>query len=99
MGLKRQAKILKALGHPTRLQIVTALAESPWCVCKLADELGVRQPYLSQHLAYLRQAGVVNATKKDGKRVEYNIDVPHIKALLKAIRNVVINDEPQIPHA
>lgn len=96
--LKRQSEILKALGHPVRLQIIQALAECPWCVCKLASELGVRQPYLSQQLAYLRRAGVVSATK-DGLRVEYTVDIANIEALLSAIRNAVTNDQPRIPRA
>ncbi|OGO19567.1 MAG: hypothetical protein A2Z14_02360 [Chloroflexi bacterium RBG_16_48_8] len=56
-GFEKQAEILKALGHPVRLQIMHVLMEKHWCVCELAEELDVRQPYLSQQLAYLRRAG------------------------------------------
>jgi len=86
-GFERQAEILKAIGHPVRLQIIQALTDKPWCVCELAEELDVRQPYLSQQLAYLRRAGVVSGTK-DGLKVEYRVDVPHVKALLKVIVDV-----------
>ena len=86
-GFERQAENLKALGHPVRLQIIQALTDKPWCVCELAEELDVRQPYLSQQLAYLRRAGIVSGTK-DGLQVQYCIEVPHVKALLKAIVDV-----------
>jgi len=86
-GSERQAEILKALGHPVRLQIIQALTDKSWCVCELAEELDVRQPYLSQQLAYLRRAGIVSGTK-DGLRVQYGVDVPHVKTLLKAIVDV-----------
>jgi len=86
-GSERQAEILKVLGHPVRLQIIQALADKPWCVCELAEELDVRQPYLSQQLAYLRRAEVVSGTKA-GLQVQYRIEVPHVKALLKAIVDV-----------
>jgi len=70
---EKEAEIVKALGHPVRLQIVLALAQKPWCVCDLAQELDLRQPYLSQQLAYLRRAGNIHG-EKEGLQVEYSLE-------------------------
>lgn len=87
---EKEAEILKALGHPVRLQIVLALAEKPWCVCDLAQELGLRQPYLSQQLAYLRRTGIVYG-EKDGLQVEYSLELWGIEILLEIINKMDFN--------
>ena len=70
-GYHRMAKILKPLGHPIRLQIIEILGEEgEACVCHLEHLLGLRQAYISQQLAKLREAGVVE-TRKDGLNIYY----------------------------
>ena len=60
------ADLLKALGDPTRLQIVLALRAStePICVCDFTDAFGLSQPTVSHHMGRLRAVGVVEATKR-----------------------------------
>ncbi len=57
--------LLKALAHPTRLQIMAALrqADDPVCVCDFTAALGLSQPTISHHIGRLRQAGLVKVTK------------------------------------
>jgi ArsR family transcriptional regulator len=62
----------KLLGHPVRLQILDALRRDPECVCHLEAALGRPQPYISQQLRVLREAGVV-ADRKDGLNVYYHL--------------------------
>jgi len=50
-----QAEVLKTLAHPRRLEIVHELARGPRTVGRLADELGIAQPNVSQHLALMRR--------------------------------------------
>ncbi len=88
---EKEADILKALGHPVRLQIVLALAETPWGVCDLAQELGLRQPYLSQQLAYLRRAGIVYG-EKDGLQVEYSLETTGIEILLEILHKMNLKE-------
>lgn len=59
-----QAKIFKALGHPSRLTMVTALQEGEKCVCELQQMLGFDMSTISKHLAILKEAGVVSTEKK-----------------------------------
>ncbi len=56
---EEEARLYKALGDPTRLQILGLLRVRELCVCELADLLPVTQPAVSQHLRRLREVGLV----------------------------------------
>jgi ArsR family transcriptional regulator, arsenate/arsenite/antimonite-responsive transcriptional repressor len=64
------AFIFKTLSDPTRLRLLNLLACGETCVCELTDTLGVVQPKVSRHLAHLKRAGLVEATR-DGKWMQY----------------------------
>jgi DNA-binding transcriptional ArsR family regulator len=64
MCIKRQ--------NPRRLDILHRLADEPAEVGRLATELGMTQPNVSQHLAILRTAGLVDATR-DGREIRYRV--------------------------
>lgn len=70
--LEKAADALRALGHPDRLRIVQSLAAREACVCELVDELGLRQPAISQHLSVLKRAGLVRS-RRDGSFVRYRL--------------------------
>jgi ArsR family transcriptional regulator len=57
-----QAEFLKTLASPRRLRILHRLADGPVSVARLATDLGISQPNASQHLAVMRNAGVVDAS-------------------------------------
>jgi DNA-binding transcriptional ArsR family regulator len=67
-----QAEVLKVLASPRRLEILHRLAEGPREVGRLAAELGASQPNVSQHLAVMRTAGIVEA-ERDGREVRYRL--------------------------
>jgi len=57
--------IFKAMGDPTRIQIIKMLSENgEMCVCKITDELEMMQPAVSHHLSALKNAGLVIAKRK-----------------------------------
>ncbi len=59
------AQRFKALADPTRVAIVNRLAGAgEVCVCAFVDELGLSQPTVSHHLKILREAGLVEATRR-----------------------------------
>ena len=72
-----QAEFLKTLASPRRLRILHRLADGPVSVARLASDLGISQPNASQHLAVMRNAGVVDA-ERDGREVRYRIADPEI---------------------
>ncbi len=83
-----QAEILKTLASPRRLDILHRLAEGPCEVGRLAEELGVAQPNVSQHLAVLRSAGLVEA-ERDGREVRYRLTDPDVMVACGVMRRVL----------
>ncbi len=68
-------RLLKALAHPTRLQILRLIHEQQPCVKRMEKILGVAQPNLSQHLSLLRNLNIVEA-ERIGNQVCYRIKNP-----------------------
>jgi len=77
-------KVLKAMAHPVRLQILNALRQDEECVCHLTALLGQRQAYVSQQLMFLRQAGLIK-DRKDGLRVYYRVKDPRVFDVVDAV--------------
>ncbi len=63
---------LKALGEPRRLEILELLRKGPRSVGEIADQVDVTQQAVSQHLAVLDRAGLVEA-RKEGTRSVYAV--------------------------
>ncbi len=75
------AKLFKALMHPARLAILEILRNGEECVCHIEAYLGYRQAYISQQLAVLREAGLVE-DRRDGWNIYYQVSSPEIYRLL-----------------
>ena len=67
--------LFRALADDTRLRILALLASGETCVCHIHEALGLPQPTVSRHLAYLRRSRLV-ATRKDGLWVHYRLVIP-----------------------
>ncbi|MFG2639406.1 ArsR/SmtB family transcription factor [Streptomyces sp. NPDC048370] len=72
--------LIRVLGDPLRLQIVTLLARETLCTTHLVEETGARQTNLSNHLKVLREAGVVE-TEPCGRFTYYRLKPDVIEAL------------------
>lgn len=66
------ASFFMALADGTRLRLLNLMRDGEVCVCFFTEVLGVSQPKVSRHLAYLRNAGIVDA-RRDGKWMHYRI--------------------------
>jgi DNA-binding transcriptional ArsR family regulator len=75
---------LKALAHPVRWRILTALIAGERNVGEIEAATGIGQPGLSQQLGVLRKAGLVE-TRKEAKLVFYAIADDQIKSMLSRI--------------
>jgi ArsR family transcriptional regulator len=83
--------LFKALADTTRLRILGLLLDGDICVCDIHQSLGLPQPKVSRHLAYLRRAGLVDA-RKDGLWVHYGLSRmsdPVMQALLDAVGHAI----------
>jgi ArsR family transcriptional regulator len=74
----------KALSDKTRLRILALLGNNEVCVCHIHDSLGLPQPTVSRHLAYLRRSGLV-AARRDGVWMHYQVS----RSLDPVIQSVV----------
>lgn len=75
----------KAMGHPLRFEIIQALRGGEFNVGEIEERTGIRQPTLSQQLAVLRKAGLVE-TRKEAKLVFYRLDEHAMSTLAKALQ-------------
>lgn len=74
----RLTHMMKALGHPARLQIMLYLSENPQCITgDIVEVLPLAQATVSQHLKVLRDAGLICGTI-DGPAVCYCVDCDNI---------------------
>ena len=74
------SELLAAMGDPTRLRLVAALAIHELCVCDLAATVGLSQSAVSHQLRLLRQLGVVRF-RREGRRIYYALDDDHVSVL------------------
>lgn len=85
--LSEKSRRLKVCGHPLRLQLLCAIYHSgDPCVSQLWECLGQPQPVVSQHLAVLKENGIVSAEIKGNRRI-YSIVDPFIRDIVQAIIN------------
>ncbi len=85
-----QASLLKTLASPRRLEIVRYLGESgPVEVRRMAEHFGMTQPAVSQHLAAMRSAGLVEAVRS-GREVRYRLADPELVAACSLMRQILI---------
>jgi DNA-binding transcriptional ArsR family regulator len=89
-GFEAQAQLFRALSHPVRLRILGILARQEACVCHLTAVLDQRQPYVSQQLASLREAGLVT-DRRDGTLIYYRLANDHLATFLD-LGKMVIKD-------
>ena len=78
------AGVLRVLANEDRLLLLCQLSQGECCVSELLELLGIQQPTLSQQLGVLRSEGVV-ATRRDGKRIYYQIADPRLLILLETL--------------
>lgn len=81
---RRAARLFQILSHPIRLRILDELRRGEVCVCHLQATLRQRQPYISQQLSVLRDAGLVESHKK-GLFVYYRLTDRWVMWLLEGL--------------
>lgn len=86
--LEARAKVLRALGHPTRLFIVEELSKGARCVCELTGMIEADVSTVSKHLSVLKAAGLVEDEKR-GLQVFYRLCCPCILNFFGCVENVL----------
>lgn len=78
------SRVLKAMSHPVRLQIVDFLSSGEKCVSEIVDAVGGKQSITSQQLNMMRDKGVLRSSRK-GTKVYYEIENKNVLKLLSCI--------------
>jgi len=92
---EKMADFFKALMHPVRLQILAILRSGEECVCHMEATLGLRQAYISQHLAVLREAGLVSV-RRDGWNIYYQAIKPGVFDVIDATAGMITGRKGEI---
>ncbi len=92
---EKRARVIKALGHPSRLMMVDALVDGEMCVCDLQGLVGSDMSTVSKHLSVLKAAGVV-IDRKQGLQVFYRLRVPCITQFFGCVEAVISADRDEL---
>jgi DNA-binding transcriptional ArsR family regulator len=90
-----QVQIFKVLTHPARLAILEILRDGEHCVCHIEAYLGYRQAYISQQLAVMREAGLIQ-DRRDGWNIYYRVSDARIYDVLDAVQQISGKDSPRV---
>jgi len=85
--IERAARSLKAISHPLRLKILCTLGEEEVSVQTIVEQVGTSQSNISQHLAILRDKGIL-ASRKRANRVYYRVGDARTLRLLSMMHEV-----------
>jgi ArsR family transcriptional regulator len=83
-----KAEFFRTLGHPARIRVLELLCDREHAVHELLAEIPIEASNLSQQLAVLRRAGLVEQ-RREGGSVVYAIRVPEVRDLLLAARTIL----------
>ncbi len=85
--IDRASRSLKAMSHPLRLKILCTLGDQEVSVQDIVERVGTSQSNISQHLAILRDKGILSS-RKDANRVFYKVVDSRTLQLISMMRNV-----------
>lgn len=93
---KLHADYCKFMANPKRIEILFLLGEKEMCVDEIASEMQIRIPNISQHLAVMREKGVVEV-RREGRKMYYTLANPKtLKACIIMREAMVEQIEKQI---
>ena len=90
--IERASRSLKAMSHPLRLKILCTLGGEEISVQDIVDNVGTSQSNISQHLAILRDKGILTS-RKDANRVYYRVSDSRTLQLIGMMREVFCQHE------
>ena len=85
--IERASRSLKAMSHPLRLKILCTLGDREVSVQDIVGHVGTSQSNISQHLAILRDKGILTS-RKDANRVFYRVGDARTLRLISMMREV-----------
>jgi ArsR family transcriptional regulator len=91
------ASVCRGFADPKRLQIINALRDHELSVGEICETVDLAQANASQHLAILRNKGLVSS-RREGQRIYYRVTSPKINQALDLLLDVM-NEQARMPTA
>ena len=85
--IREASEALKAMAHPLRLKILCLVGQDELMVQEIVEAVGTSQSNISQHLAVMRERGLL-ASRKEANKVFYRIDDPRILKMISLMRDI-----------
>lgn len=98
VSAEKACSLLKVLANADRLVLLCRLAQGEFCVGELEEDLGIRQPTLSQQLTVLRTEGLVD-TRREGKHIYYRLISEDAEAVMQVLHSRLCGATPHTPAA
>lgn len=87
---RKQAAVCRVFTHPLRIRVIHQLENGEKTVNEMVEALQVSQPYLSQHLQILRNAGVVE-TRRTGTSIHYRLRDKRLVKACRLMRSILVD--------
>jgi len=92
---RKKAMLLKAMGHPIRIEIIEMLGEREMCACEIASLFDYDRTTVSKHLAILKDLGIIEQ-RRDGLYIYYSLKLPCLIPMLQCIEHAILGDQVEI---
>ena len=86
-NIREASEAMQAMGHPLRLKILCLVGSQELSVLEIVDAVGTSQSNISQHLAVLRDNGIL-AARKEANKVFYRIGDPRVLQMIALTRQI-----------
>ena len=86
-NIREASEAMQAMAHPLRLKILCLVGNQELSVLEIVDAVGTTQSNVSQHLAVLRDLGILQA-RKESNKVFYRIEDPRILRIIALTREI-----------
>ena len=86
-NIREASAAMQAMAHPLRLKILCLVGNQELSVLEIVDAVGTSQSNISQHLAILRDHGIL-AARKDANKVFYRIGDPRVLQMIALTRQI-----------
>src|SRR3954468_1907885 len=86
-SIAQASAAMQAMAHPLRLKILCLVGNQELSVLEIVDAVGTTQSNVSQHLAVLRDHGILKS-RKDANKVYYRIEDPRVLKMISLTREI-----------
>jgi ArsR family transcriptional regulator len=86
-SIRQASSAMQAIAHPVRLKILCLIGNAEISVLEIVDAVGTSQSNISQHLAVLRDSGIL-AARKEANKVYYRVGDPRVLQMIALTRQI-----------